>query len=121
MAAKSKVKPKQEEAKPKGFGIPNVADYIDVAAQMVADFFERRYQIKRRVEDIRKSILDMLYSVKRGFIVSIIEALFLSTALLALIVGVIMLLSRIIPLEFIFIGYGLIVSLIVLWRMKVRA
>lgn len=103
-----------------GTAVDTVTDYVDLASQFIAEYFNQRYKIQKRVEDVKRATLQALYALKVGFIRSIVEALFLTTGLLALIVGIIILLRKVIPLEFVLIGYGLIVCIIVLLRMKIN-
>ena len=103
-----------------GQSVDTVADYIDLMSQLVAEYFNQRYKIKKKVEDIRKATLRSLYALKKEFMKSVVEALFLVTGLLALVVGIIILLANYFPLESILIVYGLIVTIVVLLKMKVN-
>jgi hypothetical protein len=103
-----------------GATVDTVSDYVDLASQLVAEYFNQRYKITKKVEDIKKATIGALYALKIGFIRSIVEALFITTGILALVVGVVMLLSRVVPLEFVLIGYGLIACIVVLLRLKVN-
>ncbi len=103
-----------------GKKVDTVADYIDILAQMIAEYFDRRYKIKKKVEDIKNTTLRGLYSLKREFIKSMVECLFLITALLALIVGSILFMSRFVSLDIILIAYGLIVAIVVLIEMRLK-
>mgnify|MGYP006289852813 CR=1 FL=1 len=105
----------------KTFGkkVDTVADYVDIVSQMIAEYFNRRYKIEQRVEDIRRATLRTLYQLKKEFVKSIVEAIFLTTGLLALIVGTVLLLSHYIAIEYILIFYGLVVTILVLLRIKV--
>ena len=51
---------------------------------------------------------------------SIVEAVLLITGILALVAGVLILLSRIVPIEYVLIGYGLIILLIITFQLKTR-
>jgi hypothetical protein len=103
-----------------GKTVDTVADYVDLASQLVVEYFNQRYKIEKKVEEVKKAILQALYALKTGFIRSIVEAIFLATGLIALIVGVVMIITKVIPLEYVLIGYGLIACMIVLLRMKVN-
>lgn len=96
------------------------ADHVDMLSHVVAAYLDERYKIRRKIEDVRTNTIAGLYALKRGFITSIVEALLLTTGILALILGVILLLNYVLPIEFILVGYGLIVCLFVLLRMKTR-
>ena len=100
--------------------VDTVADYVDLISQMIVEYIDTRYKIKQRVEDIKKATLNSLYALKTGFIKSLVEAVFLVTGLLALILGMIILISRYVPIEYILIVYGIIVTIFVLLKMKVK-
>jgi hypothetical protein len=103
-----------------GKKVDNVADFIDLISQLIVAYIEQRYKIKQKVQEVKNGVLRTLYSLKQGFIKSIVEAVFLITGILALIVGIVIWASRYVALEYIFIFYGLIVTIIVLLRMKVK-
>ncbi len=102
-----------------GKSIDTFADYIDLISQMIAEYFNRRYKIEKKVDDIKKATFHALYSLKREFLKTMIESLLLATGLFALILGTIILLARYIDIEYILIFYGLVVSIAVLLRLKV--
>jgi hypothetical protein len=104
-----------------GTAVDTVADYADLVSQFVVEYFNQRYKIKKKVEDVKRATIQALYDLKKEFIKSIVEALFLVTGILALVVGIILLMSRYIPLEYILILYGLVVTIVVLLKMKVSA
>ncbi|MDD5086680.1 MAG: hypothetical protein PHV16_02915 [Candidatus Nanoarchaeia archaeon] len=104
-----------------GKSVDNVADYIDLIAQIIVEYIDTRYKVKKKVEDIKKATVNTLYTLKKGFVQSIVEGIFLATGLIALILGIIILMSRYVPIEFILIVYGLIVTILVLLKIKVKA
>jgi hypothetical protein len=104
-----------------GKSVDTVADYVDLASQLIVEYFNQRYKIEKKVEDVKRATLNALYALKAAFIRSIVEALFLSTGLLALVIGIIILLSKVVPIEYVLIGYGLLVTIAVLLLMKVKA
>ncbi len=103
-----------------GKNVDTVADYVDLISQILVEYIDTRYKVKRRVEDIKKVTLNTLYKLKKGFVQSIVEGIFLATGLLALILGIIILMARFVPIEFILIVYGLIVTIFVLLKIKVK-
>jgi hypothetical protein len=103
-----------------GKSVDTVADYVDLIAQIIVEYIDTRYKVKKKVEDIKKATLNTLYELKKGFVKPIVEGIFLATGLLALILGIIILMAKFVPIEFILIVYGLIVTIFVLLRMKVR-
>jgi hypothetical protein len=116
--AKNKVI-KKISKKSLGQSVDTVTDYIDLISQMIAEYFSRRYKIEKKVDDIKKATLNTLFSVKKEFIKTVIESLFLATGLLSLIIGTILFMSKYVALEYLLIFYGLIVSIAVLLRLKV--
>ncbi|RLG15895.1 MAG: hypothetical protein DRN71_00215 [Candidatus Nanohalarchaeota archaeon] len=103
-----------------GKSADTVADYIDLLSQMISEYLNQRYKIERKVEDIKSAAIQILFLFKREFVKTILETLFLVTGIFALIGGVVMLMSRYIPLDILLIGYGFIVTLAVLLRMKLK-
>lgn len=84
----------------------------------ITDFFISRLRIKERVEEAKKEVLKALFSLKKEFIKTLVEAMFLLTGLLALVIGLIILISKHYPIEYVLIGYGVVVTILVLMRMK---
>ncbi len=103
-----------------GKSADTVADYIDLLSQMITEYLNRRYKIERKVEDIKSATIQTLFLFKREFIKTILETLFLTTGILALIAGTVMLMSRHIPLDILLVGYGFIVTIAVLMKMKLK-
>ena len=97
-----------------------VMDSFDWLARIFVDFIEQRYKVKRRIEDIKNDIGLFLINIKKFIFRSIVESVLLITGLLALIAGILILLNKIIPVEYVLIGYGLIVLIIVMFQLKTR-
>jgi hypothetical protein len=112
---------KKVSKKTTGKSVDTVADYIDLISQIIVEYIDTRYKVKKKVEDIKKATLNTLYALKKGFVQSIVEGIFLATGLIALILGIIILMSRFISIEYILIVYGLLVTIFVLLKMKVKA
>ena len=104
-----------------GVAVDTVSDYVDILSQMVAEYFNQKYKITRKVSDIKKATINTLYSAKRQLVRTLVESLFLLTGLLALIAGGIMAVSKVIPLEYVLLGYGLLVTTGVMFCMKLKA
>ncbi|MBW2967628.1 hypothetical protein KY362_04020 [Candidatus Woesearchaeota archaeon] len=104
-----------------GVAVDTVSDYVDIVSQMIAEYFNQRYKITKKVEEIKNATLNTLFSLKRQFVRTMVEVLFLMTGLLALIAGVIMVVSKVIPLEYVLLGYGVLVSAGVMFCMKLKA
>lgn len=95
-------------------------NYFDVIVQFITDFIDQRFKIKQRVDDVKKATIDALYKLKLNFMKTIVESLLLFTGLLALIAGVLLVLRDYFPLKYILLGYGLIVTILVLLRTKLK-
>ena len=104
-----------------GQTVETVSDYVDIMSQLVVEYFNQRYKIEKKVEDVKRATLNTLYALKKQFIRTVVETLFLVTGILALIVGIMMILNKVLPLEYVFIGYGLIVTIAIVLTMKVKA
>ena len=70
-----------------GVTVDTVSDYVDILSQMVAEYFNQKYKITKKVAEIKTATLNTLYGVKKQFVRTMVEVLFLVTGLLALIVG----------------------------------
>ncbi len=103
-----------------GRRVDTVADYVDIASQMFAEYLDQRYKIKKKVEDIRKVTIQTLFRLKKEFVKTIVETLLLSTGLLALIAGIILVLNKYFPIEYLLLAYGGIGLLYVLLFMKFK-
>lgn len=102
-----------------GHTVDTVADYVDIFSQLVAEYLNQRYKVEKKVEDIRRATKAALYSLKREFIKSIVETLFLVSGLLAVVLGGILFLSRFAPLDMILLVYGLLITIGVLLKVKI--
>jgi hypothetical protein len=100
--------------------VSKVMDYFDMISHMVANYMGRRYNISQKIEDVKNTMLDALYSFKKEFFKSTIEIFLLMTGLAALVVGIILFLMKYVSLDKILIAYGLIVSFAVLLTSKLR-
>lgn len=118
MASKEKIKGFSKSTI--GRSVETVSDYVDILSQMIAEYFNQKYKVKKKVEDIKKATMQTLYNLKREFMRSMVECILLTTGLLALIVGIILYLTRFVALEYILIVYGLVVTIIVLAQMKLK-
>lgn len=101
--------------------VDTVADFTDLFSQMVVEYFNQRYKIEKKLGDVKKGTMNALFGLKKAFIGTIVEATLLITGILALVIGLMMLLSRIVNVDYILLGYGLIITIGVLFKMKVKA
>ncbi len=104
-----------------GNTVETVSDYVDILSQIMVEYVNQKYKIKNKVEDIKKVTLNTLYALKRQFIRSIVESFFILTGLAAMVVGIVLLLNKILPLEYIFLSYGLVVLIGIVMTMKLKA
>ena len=131
---------KSDKAKPKGGGslgllssIPlgGALDVVDSVGEMMFKFFLRRYQVeekienvkeeaKKKAEELKAEAIRTGYAVKKAFFRAIVEAIFLTTGLLALIIGLMLVVSDIIPLKYVLVGYGLIVTAAIVFILKTQ-
>ena len=103
-----------------GSAVETVSDYVDILSQIIVEYVNQKYKIRQKVEDVKQATLNTLYALKRNFIRTMVESFFILTALLALVVGVVMLLKKVMPLEYVFLGYGLIIGTAVVFTMKLK-
>lgn len=94
--------------------------YFDMAFRTVVDFFNQKYKIERKVEDFKRDTVNAMYKAKANVMKSVVETIMLSTGLLALIVGVLLIVANYFPLENVLIVYGLVITIVVLMRLKLR-
>ena len=111
--------------------LDQIADAVDVSASLIGGYIKNRYEIEKRIDDlkekteakteeIKKEAIQSAYEIKKGFVRAVVELILLSTGLTALIVGLLILIHHYVPLEIVLIGYGLAVTIIVLLQMKLR-
>lgn len=86
----------------------------------ISEFIVNRINLKQRIEDAKEEVAKILMQLKREVIRTIIESVFLVTGLISLIIGLIMLINNHYPLEYVLLGYGLIVTIVVMMTMKLR-
>lgn len=135
MAQKTESKKNSKEGKPSGIlgGIPlgSALDVVDSVGGVLFKLFLRRYQVEEKIEqaqedarqkaqEIKAEAIKTGYAVKKAFFRAIVEAIFLTTGLLALIIGVMMVLSDVVPLKFILVGYGIIVTAAIIFILKTQ-
>ncbi len=121
---------KKEGEKEKTTG-DRILDGVETASALVGTYLDQRYkldkkvgeikeQAEEKVEEVKKEVVHSAYEIKKGFIKAVIELILLTTGLIALIIGVLSLLNKYYSFETILIGYGLVISLIILLQMKTK-
>jgi hypothetical protein len=116
------------------FGVPlgSALDILDGVAGLLGKYLAQRYEVEKRVEQIREETAEKVeelkdeavrtgYAVKKAFFRTIVEAILLTTGMLSLILGLILLVREVIPLRYVLIGYGLLITTIVLLQLKTEA
>ncbi|MBU0461960.1 MAG: hypothetical protein KJ574_05220 [Nanoarchaeota archaeon] len=97
-----------------------IFDTIDSFLKVAVDYINERYQITKKVEDFRKDVIGLLYTLKRHLIRSIVEVVLIASGVLALILGIILFANRFLPLDIILMAYGVLMLIIVLGQIKLR-
>lgn len=87
-------------------------DVFDKLSSFASEYINKK--ISNKVGDIEKALNKKYYSIKIDILRTLVFSLFLLTGLLALVTGIILLLSKYFPLEYILIFYGIITVLAVL-------
>lgn len=97
-------------------------DYFDIASQFILNGFKNRIKsgVMHTLEDVKEGIKTALLDLKRNIFRSSIELLLLISGIASLIIGLVMLVSKYLPLYYILISYGVIISLIVLLTAKLK-
>lgn len=98
----------------------NVMGSVDWVVKIFTDFLKERYKIQKKIEDIKEDISLFVLDVKKFIFRSIVESVLLVTGILALVGGILILLSKIVPVEYVLIGYGMITLMIVVFQLKTR-
>ena len=114
-----------------GGGIPfgSIMDVVDAFGSMVVKYMAHRYEVEERVEkikedtrhkveELRQEAIETGYALKKALFRTIVESIFLTTGLLALIIGVILALSDIVLLKWVLLGYGIVVTAFIIFQLK---
>ncbi|MBT3464958.1 hypothetical protein HN827_10000 [archaeon] len=100
--------------------LDKIYDFFDLLIHLSVDHINQKYKIKKKVEDIREETTKTLYALKREFIKALIESFLLLSALFAIVLGSIILLVKYFEIEYLLLGYGFIISIWILLKMKVK-
>jgi hypothetical protein len=134
MAKAAKSSGKSQENKG-GFlsGVPLGAamDVVDGIGGFLLRLLKDRYRVDERIdqvkEDARAKAIEIKeeairtgYAVKKAFFRAVVEAVLLTTGMLALIVGLIMIVSDTVPLKFVLLGYGVLVCSFIALKLKTQ-
>jgi len=108
-----------------------VLDAVDTSTSIVSNYLDQRYKFEKKVDDIKEKAeskaeelkedaIHSAYEVKKGFTRALIELVLLSSGIIALILGGLGYARKFASTETILIGYGLIITIIVLLQMKLE-
>lgn len=97
-----------------------VSDSLDLVAHATSGYLDRRYKISKKVDEVKEDIVKELYHVKKEFVRTLLESVFLLTGILTLVWGVVLLLSDTFELAYILMAYGVIATIAVLYFMKLK-
>ncbi|MFH1055474.1 MAG: hypothetical protein V1744_05210 [Candidatus Altiarchaeota archaeon] len=126
----------KKEEKPKGLlrGVPfgSALDVVDSVGSFLIKFMAQRYEVEKRVqhfkedakekvEELKEEAIKTGYAVKKAFFRAIVEAILLTTGLLALIFGTILVISDLVPMKWVLLGYGVIITAFIVFKMKTEA
>jgi len=116
---------------PGSFGLPlgSALDVAEGAAGLLGRYLAQRYEVERRVqqlkdetaekvEEIRAEAVRTGYELKKALFRTIVEAILLVTGMVALIVGAIMVVGDIVDIKYVLVGYGFVVTMVVLFQLK---
>ena len=64
------MKNKSHKKQKKSFSesMESVSDYVDLLSQIIAEYFNKKYKIEKKVEDIKNITLKTLFNLKKEFI-----------------------------------------------------
>ena len=104
-------------------------DVAEGAAGLLGRYLAQRYEVERRVqqlkdetaekvEEIRAEAVRTGYELKKALFRTIVEAILLVTGMVALIVGAIMVVGDIVDIKYVLVGYGFVVTMVVLFQLK---
>jgi hypothetical protein len=137
MASKSdKSKADKPEEKKKGLlsSVPlgSALDVVDGVGGFLFKLLLQRYQVEEKIgklkedarekaEELKEEAIRTGYALKKAFFRAVVEAVLLVTGMLALIIGAIWAIQKVIPIEYVLLGYGIIVTTAIVFSLKTNA
>ncbi len=114
-----------------GTPLGSVLDVVDGVGAFLFKLFMDRYEVEERIEEVKSDAAKKAqeikaeavktgYAVKKAFFRAIVEAIFLTTGLLALIGGAVLVVSDAVPLKYVLLGYGIAVTAVVALKLKTQ-
>jgi preprotein translocase subunit SecE len=116
-----------------GFGIPlgSTLDLIDGVGAVLLNYFSKRYEVEKKMgelredakegmEELKKEAIKTSYAAKKALLRSVVEVMLLTTALFSLIVGAILVLSETIPLKYVLLAYGIVMTSYLFFSVKTQ-
>ncbi|MFC2162105.1 hypothetical protein ACFLRF_00355 [Candidatus Altiarchaeota archaeon] len=92
--------------------------YIKQKYRVEEKIEEFREDTEKKIEEVRKEAVKTAYEAKKALLRTIVEAILVSTGLVSLVVGAILWVKVYVPLHVVLMGYGLVVTIVVLLQMK---
>lgn len=106
-------------------------DVLDSILTLIYSYAKRKYELEEKIEEIKEETEDKVeelreeatvaaYDAKKALLRTVIETIFLTTGLLSLIVGILLIIRKYMPLEHVLVAYGLLIILGILVQMKTQ-
>ncbi|MBD3260934.1 MAG: hypothetical protein GF334_04530 [Candidatus Altiarchaeales archaeon] len=104
-------------------------DVLDSVLTLIYSYAKRKYELEEKIEEIKEETEDRVeelreeatvaaYDAKKALLRTVIETIFLTTGILSLILGVLLIIRKYMPLEHVLVAYGLLIILVILVQMK---
>jgi len=129
MADKGKKAKKPKSSLLGGVPLGSALEVLEGVGGLLAKYLSQRYEVEKRVEELKEETSEKVeeirdeaiktgYALKKAFLKTMVEALMLVTGMLSLILGLIILVKNIMPLEYVLMGYGFLVLIYVSITLK---
>ncbi len=121
---------KKKDADPfPGIPLGGALEVVEGVGGLLAKYLAQRYEVEKRVEElkvetaetvdeIREEAVRTGYAVKKAFLRSVVETILLTTGLLSLIAGLILVVRDVIPLRYVLLGYGILITAFIAFQVK---
>jgi uncharacterized membrane protein YbhN (UPF0104 family) len=80
-----------------------------------------RHDTEKRVEELRDEAVRTGYELKKALLRTVVEGIFLTTGLLALILGAILVVADTVPLKYVLLAYGLAITALIVFTLKTQS
>lgn len=122
---------KKEKENPLFGGIPlgSAMDVFEGLGSLAVKLFSSKAQVEKKVDEFRKETGKQVeelrdeavrtgYEVKKAFLRAVVETILLASGILSLVLGLILLVKKMVPLEYVLLGYGFVILFFVLLTVK---